>query len=156
MLWLFLLGAVTLLVIALRRVLRRQQPLDNELYSKKIAVDHIHSGVAWVREDGSIGSLKPSLAGTFGARYGELDGRDWLTLFLKDDRARVQEHYRQALLAGMASFQVCVQRLDGSLAYLEVLLLTVHDHKMRFIGHHLLTSDRTREHALEGQVQALN
>src|SRR5712692_3062460 len=99
MLWLFLLGAVTLLVIAVRRVLRRQQPLDNELYSKKIAIDHIHSGVAWVGEDGTIGSLNPSLAGTFGARYGELDGRDWRALFLKSDQARVEERYRQALLA---------------------------------------------------------
>jgi hypothetical protein len=156
MLWLYLLAAVTVLVIVLRRVLRRQRPLDDELYSKRIAIDHIHSGVAWVCQDGKIGSMNPSLAGTLCARYGQMNGRDWLTLFLSGDRARVEGCYRQALLAGMTSFQVCVERLDGSLAYLDVLLLTVHDHKLRFIGHYMLTSDRTREHALEGQVQALS
>jgi hypothetical protein len=155
MLWLYLLGAVTVLVIALRRVLHRQKPLNDELYSKKIAIDHVHSGVAWVRADRTIGSINPSLAGTFGARYGELEGRDWVTLFALRDRARIEEVYRQALLSGMTSFEACIERLDGTLAYLDVLLLTVHDHKLRFVGHHLLTSDRTREHALAEQVRAL-
>src|SRR5258707_92431 len=127
MLWLYLLGAVTVLVIVLRRVLHRQQPLDDELYSKKIAFDHIHSGVAWVRQDGTVASMNPSLAGTFGAKYGELDGRNWLTLFPQSERARIEDSYRQALLAGMTSFQTSVERLDGSAAYLDVLLLTVHD-----------------------------
>jgi uncharacterized protein (DUF1501 family) len=39
MLWLYLLFAVTILVIVLRRVLRRQTPLTDELYSKKVAID---------------------------------------------------------------------------------------------------------------------
>jgi PAS domain S-box-containing protein len=156
MLWLYLLGAVTVLVIALRRVLRRQKPLNDELYSKKIAIDHVHSGVAWIQQDGKVGSMNPSLAGTFGATHRELDGRDWLSLFRPADRARVEEAYRQALLAGMTSFQAAVERLDGSTAYLDVLLLTVHDHKMRYIGHHLLTADRTREHDLAEQVRVLS
>ena len=57
MLWLYLLGAVTGLSIALRRVLRRQKPLNDELYSTKVAVNHVQSGVAWVRADGKIGSI---------------------------------------------------------------------------------------------------
>ena len=61
-LWLYLLGAVTVLVIALRRVLRRQAPLSDELYSKQVAIDHVHSGVAWVRADGTVGSVNPALA----------------------------------------------------------------------------------------------
>jgi PAS domain S-box-containing protein len=155
MLWLYLLGAVTVLVIALRRVLHRQKPLDDELYSKKIAIDHIHSGVAWVRADGTIGSLNPSLAGSFGAKFGELEGRDWRTLFPQRERARIEEAYRQALLAGRMSFEISVDRLDGSSGYVDVLLLTVHDHKLRFRGHHLLTSDRTRERSLTEQVRVL-
>jgi len=155
MLWLYLLGAVTVLVIALRRVLHRQKPLNDELYSKRIAIDHIHSGVAWVSADGTIASLNPSLAGTFGAKYGDLNGKDWLSLFPMSDRARIETAYRQALLAGMTSFQTAIERTDGSTAYLDVLLLAVHDHKLRFVGHYLLTSDRTQEHTLAEQLRAL-
>ncbi len=46
----------------LRRVLRRQAPLSDELYSKQVAIDHVHSGVAWVRADGTLGSVNPALA----------------------------------------------------------------------------------------------
>ncbi len=81
MLWLYLLGAVTVLGIALRRVLRRQKPLDDELYSSKVAIDHVHSGVAWVRANGTIGSMNPALAGTLNVKQHELDGHDWLLLF---------------------------------------------------------------------------
>ena len=155
MFWLILLGAVTLLVISLRRVLRRMQPLNDELYSNKIAIVHVHSGVAWVREDGTIASTNPSIAGSFGAKYGQLEGRQWLSLFEKQDRPRVEDAHRQALLSGRLSLEASVQRLDGSRAYLDFLILTVHDHKLRYVGHHLLTSDRTREHALAEQVQRL-
>jgi hypothetical protein len=64
MLWLYLLGAVTVLVIALRRVMQRQMPLSDELYSTKVAFDHLQSGVAWVRGDGTLGTVNSSLAAT--------------------------------------------------------------------------------------------
>jgi hypothetical protein len=60
MFWLYLLGIVTFLFIVLRRVLRRQPPLSDELYIKKVAIDHVHSGVAWVPEDGKLGWMNPA------------------------------------------------------------------------------------------------
>jgi hypothetical protein len=36
-----------------------------------------------------------------------------------------------------------------------VVLVSVHDHKTRFVGHHCLTVDRTREKMLESRVQEL-
>jgi len=155
MLWLYLLAAVTILVIALRRVLRRQKPLDDELYYKKVAIDHVHSGVAWVRADGTIGSMNPSLAGILGIKLGELDGHDWLLLFPSRDRARVQEVYSQMLLLGIASLDTYVERANGSLAWLNMVMVAVHDHKTRFVGHHCLTVDRTREKQLEEKVKEL-
>ena len=53
-LWFYLLGLSVLLVIALRRVLARQAPLSDELYSKTVAIEHVQSGVAWIRADGSM------------------------------------------------------------------------------------------------------
>jgi PAS domain S-box-containing protein len=155
MLWLYLLGAVTVLGIALRRVLRRQQPLDDELYSKKVAIDHVHSGVAWVRADGTIGSMNKALTTTLKIKPNELDGRDWLLLFPQKERAAVQEAYSQALLLGIASIGPQVERSDGTPAWIEMVLVSVHDHKMRFVGHHCLTTDRTREKMLEEKVQEL-
>jgi PAS domain S-box-containing protein len=155
MLWLYLLAAVTVLAIALRRVLRRQKPLDDELYSKRVAIDHVHSGVAWVRADGTIGSMNPALAATLGVKYGELGGHDWLLLFPQKERARVREVYSQVLLMGIASIDVYAERSDGSLAWLNIVMVSVHDHKMRFVGHHCLTVDRTREKQLEEKVKEL-
>jgi PAS domain S-box-containing protein len=155
MLWLYLLAAVTFLVIVLRRVLRRQKPLDDELYSKRVAIDHVHSGVAWVGADGKITSLNKALAVTLEAKVEDLVGHEWLMLFPQRDRGRVREAYSQALLLGIASLDAHMERTDGSMAWVNVMMVAVHDHRMRFVGHHCLTVDRTRQMALEEQVKQL-
>ncbi len=38
---------------------------------------------------------------------------------------------------------------------LDLLLVAVHDHKMRFVGHHCLVADRRKERALEAQLREL-
>lgn len=155
MLWLYLLAAVTFLTIVLRRVLRRQKPLDDELYSKSVAIDHVHSGVAWVGPDGKIGSLNKALAVTLDAKVDKLVGHDWLDLFPEPERGRVREAYSQALLLGIASLDAHLARGDGSMAWVNVMMITIHDHQMRLAGHYCLTVDRTREKALEDQVNQL-
>src|SRR5579863_5503227 len=112
MLWLYLLGAVTVLVIVLRRVLRRQAPLNDELYSKQVAIDHVHSGVAWVRADGTLGSVNPALAESLRTTPRELVGRAWQTLFPEGDRAGIQAAYGQALLLGRVSLESTALRVD--------------------------------------------
>ena len=155
MLWLYLLGAVTALLIALRRVLRRQKPLDDELYAKNVAVEHVQSGVAWVRADGCFGSVNQSFAKTFRCESRELLGREWTKMFPASEHGQIRECYRQMLLAGMASFDGAGVRIDGSPVWLNVRLVAVHDHNMRFVGHHFLAEDRTRERELEERIQLL-
>jgi PAS domain S-box-containing protein len=155
MLWLYLLGAVTVLVIALRRVLRRQKPLDDELYSKKVAIDHVQSGVAWVRADGAIGFVNRALAAALNAKPEDLQGHDWLLMFPQRERARIREAYSNALLLGITTLEARAERTDGSLAYLNLVLVAVHDHKMRFVGHQCLAIDRTLERELQEQVREL-
>ena len=154
--YVYLLGTVTLLTIALRRVVRRQKPLDDELYSKRVAIDHVHSGVAWVRNDGRLGSVNPALATTLGATPRDLIGHDWVeTIFPKPDWPRIREAYSQMLIKGKESFEAGAERADGSLAQVQVLLVAVHDYKMRFVGHHCLVEDLTNERVLEEQVRKL-
>jgi PAS domain S-box-containing protein len=154
-LWLYLLALVTFLTIVLRRVLRRQIPLSDELHLKQVAIEHVHSGVAWVRQDGAIGSINASFAATLNAVPRELLGRDWYEIFSQQDRARMQEAYSQMLLLGKANLEVHAKRADGTYAGLEVLLVAQHDHKSRLIGHHCLVADRTRERLLEEQLREL-
>src|ERR1700674_1929338 len=154
-LWLYLLALVTFLTIALRRVLRRQIPLSDELHVKTVAIEHVHSGIAWVRQDGAIGSINASFAATLNAVPRELVGRDWYEIFSQQDRVRVKEAYSQMLLLGKANLEVHAKRTDGTYAGLEVLLVAQHDHKSRFIGHHCLAADRTRERLLEEQIREL-
>ncbi|HTD44224.1 MAG TPA: PAS domain-containing protein [Bryobacteraceae bacterium] len=154
-LWLYLLALVTFLTIALRRVLRRQIPLSDELHVKTVAIEHVHSGVAWVRPDGTIGSINASFAATLNAVPRELVGRDWYEIFSQQDRVRMKEAYSQMLLLGKANLEVHAKRTDGTYAGLEVLLVAQHDHKSRFIGHHCLAADRTRERLLEEQIREL-
>lgn len=155
-LWLYLLGAVTALTIALRRVLHRLRPLNDEVYAKQVAIDHVHSGVAWVRFDGNIGSVNPALARSLNASPRDLVGRPWTTMFPAKEQARLQEAYRQSLLMGKASLEIEAQRTDGSLAKTALLLVSIHDHKTRFIGHYCLMEDRTHVLELEGLVQQIS
>jgi len=155
MFWLYLLGAVTVLSIALRRVLQRQNPLADEVYSTKVAFDRLQSGVAWVREDGVLSTVNLSLAASLSADAASLVGRKWLEIFPKQERARVEEFYSQMLLSGITQFDTFGQRADGTYAWLNVLLVAVHDHKMRFVGHHCLVLDSTHTKLLEERLKEM-
>jgi PAS domain S-box-containing protein len=155
MLWLYLLGIATFLVIALRRVLRRQKPLSDELYAKKIAIDHVHSGIAWVPEDGKLGWFNPAFPEVLRLASTDLIGRDWYEIFAADEHQRMREAYRQMLLMGKVSLQARGLRANGTLAWFDVLLVAVHDHRTRFVGHHCVIEDRTRERALEKRLDEL-
>jgi PAS domain S-box-containing protein len=155
-LWLYLLAAVTVLVIVLRRVMHRQIPLSDEIYAKQVAIDHVHSGVTWVRADGLIGSVNPALAKTVGLLPRELVGQPWNIIFPLEERPRLEEAYRQALLMGKISLETQAQRPDGALAQVSVLLVTIHDHKSRLVGHYCLMEDRTLKLEMEQQIQRLS
>jgi len=155
MLWLYLLGLVTFLTIALRRVLRRQKPLAQELYSKKVVVDNVQSGVAWVRGDGLIGSMNQSFARIFGCPPEQLEDREWLTLVGEGDRERARKAYSQMLLGGVDSFDCQGLRADGSAASLNVRLVAGYDHEMHFTGHHYLVEDHSRTRELERQLSSM-
>ena len=156
MLWLYLLGAVTVLIIALRRVLRRQKPLDDELYSRRVAIDHVHSGVAWIRSDGHVGTVNQAFSLTVGALPKELTGQEWTLFFPQRERIRIREAYSKALLMGIANVDTWAERPDGSLASLNLRLVSVHDHKMRFVGHYCLTEDRTQLSVLQDKLKELS
>jgi PAS domain-containing protein len=156
MLWLYLLGAVTALIIALRRVLRRQKPLDDELYSRRVAIEHVHSGIAWIRADGNVGTVNQAFSLTLRSLPKELTGQEWTLLFPHSERDRIREAYRQALLMGIANIDTCAERPDRSLARLSLRLVVVHDHKMRFVGHYCLTEDRTQLSVLQDKLKELS
>jgi PAS domain S-box-containing protein len=156
MFWLYLLAIVTFLIIILRRVLRRQKPLSDELYEKKVAIDNVRTGVAWVPEEGKLGWLNPALPEVLQIGPKHLIGRDWYELFAPDEREGMREAYRQMLLTGSASRKARALRTDGVLSRLDVLLIAVHDHRTRFVGHHCLIEDHTREHELEQQLRNVN
>ena len=157
MFWLYLLGIVTFLIIALRRVLRRQKPLNDELYSTRVAIKHVHSGVAWVPQDGLIGSVNESLARLTASGTAALAGQDWYGLFPEAERARVREAYTQMLLGGIASLGTAITRAgSGQPHAVNLRLVPVHDHRARLVGHHVLIHDLSRERALEDQLHQLS
>jgi len=155
MLWLYLLGAVTVLVIALRRVVQRQEPLGNELYSKTVAVEHVQSGIAWIGSDGTVGSANHAFAAIFCLEPKNIVGRNWYSLIEERDRSRLEEAYRQMLIVGKQMIEVHGKLIEETAPGLELILVPVHDHKMRYVGHHCLVADRTRERLLEAQVRQL-
>jgi len=155
-LWVYLLGLSVLLVIALRRIKAQQDPLKDEVYTTTVAIEHIQSGVAWIGADGKIQSINASFAKALGGEPKKLTGRDWYELFAPQDRDKIQEAYSQMLLVGRAELDAQGRRLDGGHSGLEVLMVAIHDHKMRFVGHHCLVVDRTREKMLEAAVDELS
>jgi PAS domain S-box-containing protein len=156
MLWLYLLGIVTVLSIVLRRVLHRQTPLNDALYAKNVAVEHVQSGVAWVRADGTLGSMNQSFAQTFRATPQQLVGQEWYKMFPPAEHNRIREAFSQTLLSGISSLDAPGLRMDGTESWMNVRLVAIHDHNMRFIGHHCLVEDRSRERELEERIRELN
>jgi PAS domain S-box-containing protein len=156
MLWLFLLGVVTLLVINRRRLMLRIIPLDDKLYSTQVAVEHVHSGVGWVRADGMIVSMNQSLADMLGTKLTEMGGHEWYMMFPRNERARVKEAYTQMLLSGIASLDTAIERADGTAQAANLRMVAVHDYKMRLVGHHCMVQNISRERALEQQVRDLS
>jgi PAS domain S-box-containing protein len=155
MLWLYLLAAVTCLVILLRRLKKRIIPLDDELYSKNVAIEHVNTGVAWISAEGKIGAVNPALARSLEASQEALVGIDWCNIFAPAERDRARAAFSQMLLMGKATFEAHGLRANSTLCWFEVLLVAVHDHKMRFVGHHCIAEDRTRERGLKERVEQL-
>lgn len=152
-LWVYLLGLSILLGIALRRVLARQTPLNDELYSKTVAIEHVQSGVAWVRADGTIKTINAAFSHILTGQVSDFLGRHWHELFAEQENKHLDEMYSQMLLLGKTTFESYGKRVDGTYAGLEVRLVAVHDHKMRFVGHHCLVADHTKELVLEEQIR---
>ncbi len=149
MLWLYLLGVATFLGIVVRRLVRRQKPLNDELYSKRVAIDHVSSGVAWVSANGKLYSLNASLVQMLASSSESLKDSHWMVMFAKTERSRVEAAYSQMLLAGIASLETRIVDSYGGESDREVRLVAVHDHKMRFMGHHCIVErvadDRHRQ-----------
>ena len=116
-------------------------------------MEHIQSGVAWVRSDGTISAMNAAFTEILCGRLQDFRGRHWFSLFADQEGPQLEEAYRQMLLLGKITFDAYGKRVDGTYAGLEVRLVAVHDHKMRFQGHHCLVADRTRERILEEQMR---
>jgi len=151
-----LLGIAMCLTILVRRVLRRLKPLREELSVKNVLIDQIHTGVAWVRKDGTLGWLNPALGAWLQIAPQDLIGRDWYELFDTDERARVREDYRHMLFIGKLSLETRGLRADGTLAWFHVELVPIHDRKKVYAGHHCLVRDLTRERELERKLEQLS
>jgi PAS domain S-box-containing protein len=154
-LWVYFFGLTTLLIIALRRVMAQQAPLKDEVYMKTVAIEYVQSGVVWVRNDGTVRSINAAFAESLKLAPRELIGKEWYQMFAEQERQRLEQAYSEMLLVGRATINVLGRRMDGTYSGLELLMVAVHDHKMRFIGHHCLMADRTRERVLEDQLKEL-
>jgi PAS domain S-box-containing protein len=144
------------LIIPLRKGLRRLEPLRQELSVKNVVIDQIHTGVAWVRKDGTLGWLNAALAESLQISPQDLIGKEWYELFDMDERARIREDYRQMLFIGKLSLNTRGLRADGNVTHFEVALVPVKDRRQRYAGHHCLVSDLTLRRELEQELEQLN
>ncbi len=138
MLWLYLLGAVTVLAIAVRRLKQRQKPLDDQVFSHQVAIDNVRDGVAFVGTDGRFQQVNPALADMLRTTTPQLIGRDWMDIFPRSEHGDVEAKYSQMLLAGRSSMETLTLDSSRRESAHELLLIAVHDHKMRFMGHHCI------------------
>jgi PAS domain S-box-containing protein len=141
MFWLCLLGVVTLLAIVVRRLWLRQKPLVDDLYAKRLAIDHVHDGVAWVTESGRINYLNPALARMLDAAPEQLRGRTWFAMFALEEHSRVTDAYSQMLLSGRASLDVNLVDAHGAVTPRNLSIVAVYDHRTRLSGHHCILHD---------------
>ena len=154
MLWLYILAVATFLGIVVRRLMRRQKPLIDDLFYKHVAIDHVFDGVAWMTGDGKISYLNPSLARMLDVAPEQLHRKPWFELFVPEERGRIQDAYSQMLLSGKAWLDAKVVDSRGVVTLRSMLIVAVHDHKMRLAGHHCILNDAVRESRVEEQQLA--
>ena len=159
-LWLYLLGAVTFLVVVLRRVLHRHGSTERRdlLGRSKSRIDHVHSGVAWVRADGMVGSVNPALATTLRIFRGSCWEGNGKISSLPGSPEGAKGATARHCSDGQGN-SARKRTRNGRMARWrrsDVLLVTIHDHKSRLVGHYCLMEDRSRELELEQQVQQLS
>ena len=106
-----------------------------------------------MRANGTIKTLNAAFAEILAGHVSDFIGRNWHSLFADQENKRLEEAYSQMLLLGKTDLEAYGKRIDGTYAGLDVRLVAVHDHKMRFVGHHCLVADRTRERILEEQIR---
>jgi PAS domain S-box-containing protein len=97
--------------------------------------------------------MNPALAQMLGSTPEELWGRDWMQMFAESDQPRVEQVYRQMLLAGKASINAATVDPRGVESPREVLLVAVYDHKMRFKGHHCIIERASDDGRAAGYLQ---
>jgi PAS domain S-box-containing protein len=103
-----------------------------------------------------VSFINPALAKTVGLLPREIIERSWMNFFPMGERRRVEEAYSQALLMGKINLQTLAHRSNGTLARVNILIVTVHNHNARLVGHYCMMDDRSREMELEEQIQRLS
>jgi PAS domain S-box-containing protein len=130
--------------------------MDDAVYSSRVAVDHVHSGVAWIGADGKIGSVNQSLADSIRLKPSDLVDRDWYSMFSPTERGHVKEAYTQMILAGIASIETAILRADNSSSPVKLRIVAVHNRRMRLVGHHCMIHDQAQQSELERRISELS
>jgi PAS domain-containing protein len=105
-----------------------------------------------VTDSGRIGYLNPALARMLEVAPEQLKGRSWYDMFAPGERSRVQDAYSQMLLAGMATLDARIVDSGGTVKLRSLLMVAVHDHKMRLAGHHCILHECAAEERSEKEL----
>ena len=137
--------AFTLLMIYGRRIIVSPYL---ELAATKDAIAQAVEGISRIDTDGKYTHVNKAYANTAGYEPYELLGRNWSITVHPDDLDMLNEAYREMLEIGSVTAEARGISKSGKQFHKQVTMITQHDSKGIFIGHHCFMKDiSNRKHA---------
>ncbi|MGB8687231.1 MAG: GAF domain-containing protein [Microcoleus sp.] len=124
-----------------------------------IALENAVSGISQVDTQGRYLFVNQSYANTVGYQPEEMIGMFWEKTVHPDDLEKLMAAYQQMQQDGQVELEARGIRRDGSSFYKQLVMISIHDDRQQFIGHHCFMKDisdrKQAEAALQQEFQRL-
>ncbi len=137
---------------------RKQAEFDRR--ELMIALENAVSGISQLDTQGRYIFVNQSYANTVGYQPEEMIGMFWEKTVHPDDLEKLMAAYQQMQQDGKVEVEARGIRRDGSSFYKQLVMISIHDDRQQFIGHHCFMKDisdrKQAEAALQQELERLS
>ncbi len=118
-----------------------------------IALENAVSGISQLDTQGRYIFVNQSYANTVGYQPEEMIGMSWNKTVHPDDLEKLIAAYQQMQQDGKVEVEARGLRRDGSSFYKQMVMISIHDDRQQFIGHHCFMKDISDRKQAEASLQ---
>lgn len=127
--------------------------VETELREMSIALANAVEGISQLDTQGRYIFVNQSYANTVGYQPEEMIGMFWPKTVHPDDLEKLMAAYQQMQQDGKVEVEARGIRRDGSNFYKQLVMISIHDDRQQFIGHHCFMKDISDRKQAEAALQ---